>query len=314
MILHKYCLLSFILGFMVLPWCVAAAPAQPKSVAEPPLESPTRDFKLLVEPLSAEWEARLVPPMLQNLLRIAPYATVRAEAPDALRAVAQIPGRLALLRRSSALATGAPPNLELLEIGPASCMTLVVGKNAIWRSYADLNYRFGRPLRVEAVSPGALQDFQRMLAAFPIVGDISLAVRPTHIAVQRLVAGDVDLIALDVPRRGASDQPADVMHFVMGRELRLLDLPPVLFAASGPLQDGEVMVSKGWFWEQPKIYRGLCDSFVLAMPTSGADQLVYTLYSTLAQTPPSPPPQPGLFSQISEAFHSLLVAFGLLSP
>ncbi|HAS50531.1 MAG TPA: hypothetical protein DCS21_01760 [Gammaproteobacteria bacterium] len=304
MILYRHRRLVFVLVLVMLPWLVGRA-------AAPSPDAPVQDFRLLVEPLSAEWEARLVPPLLQNLLRIAPYTLTRTEAPEALRIVADTPGRLALLRRSSASAAGKLSNLELLEVGPATCMTLVVHQNSPWRDYAGLNYRFSRPLRVEAVSPGALQDFQRVLTAFPITGDISLAVRPTHIAIQRLVAGEVDLVVLDVPRRGAVDQPADVMKFVMERELRLLDLPPSLFVESDSLREGEVLVYKGWFWEQPQIYRGLCDAFVLAMPTSGADQLVYTLYSGVAPT--ATPHQPGFFEKISDAVHRLLVAIGILA-
>lgn len=309
------------LGQSAIPTAPAAASTSPFA---PPANAALTDFALLVEPLSAEWEARLVPPMLQNLLRIAPYTTVRAEPADALRAVAGSSQRLALLRRSSAIAAGAGDNkgIELLEIGPASCLTLVVRQDSIWKTYADLNYGSDRPLRVEAVSPGARQDFQRLLNDFPIGSKVLLLERPTHIAVQRLVAGDADLVVLDVPRRGASDQPEDVMTFVTSRDLRLLELPLTLDRAADGRKLGEVVVSKGWFWESPRFYRSLCDPFVLAMPTTGADQLIYALYSKLAEegrtggtsAPAQTEAQPGFFATLSDAFRRLLVAAGILSP
>jgi len=289
-----------------------------------PADAVPADFALLVEPLSAEWEARLVPPMLQNLLRIAPYTTVRAEPAEALRAVAGSPRRLALLRRSSALAAGAGgnPGIELLEIGPASCLTLAVRQDAVWNTYSDLNYGSERPLRVEAVSPGARQDFQRLLNDFPIGSKVLLLERPTHIAVQRLVAGDADLVVLDIPRRGASDQPEDVMTFVTSRDLRLLELPQALEQAKDGRKLGEVVISKGWFWEAPKVYRSFCDPFVLAMPTTGADQMIYALYSKLAEadqtggtgTPDQTEAQPDFWTTLSDAFQRLLIAAGIVSP
>jgi hypothetical protein len=280
------------------------------------------DFTLLVEPLSAEWEARLVPPMLRNLLRIAPYTTMRAEPSEALRAVAGSTQRLALMRRSSALAAGAGENkgLELLEIGPASCLTLVAGHDARWRDYADLNYGLDRPLRVETVSPGALVDFQRLLADFPIGSQVAVQTRPTHIALQRLVAGETDLVVLDIPRRGASDQPEDVMSFVKTHNLHLLELPQAIESRGQERKIGEVLVSRGWFWESPKVYRSLCDPFVLVIPATGADHLIYALYSGIEAVDANQDPhgnaratsEPSFFDTLNAAFHRLLVTLGIL--
>lgn len=312
----------------------AASPSAPSVSPATLADSAQTDFALLVEPLSAEWEARLVPPMLQNLLRIAPYTTLRAEPAAAVRAVAGSSRRLALMRRSSALAAGAGENqgLELLEIGPASCLTLVTGKDRRWRNYADLNYGLNRPLRVEAVSPGALADFQRLLVDFPIGGKVVAQTRPTHIALQRLLAGEADLVALDIPRRGASNQPDDVMSFVTTRELHLLELPQTLESQEQGRRIGEIVVASGWFWESPQVYRSLCDPFVLVLPATGADHLVYSLYTGIgkAETNQNTPSDKGLhenglhenaktrsepdfFASFNEAFRRLLVTLGILS-
>jgi len=290
------------------------------------------DYVLMVEPMSAEWEARLVPSLLQSVLRLNPYVMSRAEAPDALRELSSTPHRLALMRRSSLIAAGAPEGIEVLEIGPAACLALAVRDDAVWRSYADLNYGLDRPLRVEAVSAGALADVQSVIAAYPLAVETSVQVRPTHIAIQRLSAGDSDVVALDVPRRGASDQPADVMTFVTSRNLRVLETPPALATEnkSGRLV-GEIIVSKGWFWESPKLHPSLCDPFVLAMPAEGADRMIHNLYSKLAaetsgSTPAAgtgtgapdqaqpdivPPEQPSFWGRVSDAFYSLLTALGI---
>lgn len=284
------------------------------------------DFTLLVEPLSAEWEARLVPPLLRNLLSIAPYTTVRSEPPDALRRVAESKQRLALLRRSSALAAGSEneKRVELLEIGPATCVVLAVRQDSKWNGYADMNYGHNEPLRVEAVSTGAAQDFQRLRDRFAISGELTVQTRPTPIALQRLASGDADLTVLDVPRRGASDEPEDIIAFLTSKNLRLLDLPPALGGTTDGYQVGDVIVSKGWwFWESPTVYQSLCDPFVIAMPAEGADQLVYSLYSAVAANSATAKEQsgdstaksePGFFDSIVDAFHRLLVAAGLASP
>jgi hypothetical protein len=240
------------------------------------------DFTLLMEPLSAEWESRLLPPLLQGLMRIAPYSTVHAPAPDALRAVADGTRRLALLRRSSALTVGDARAIEWMEIGPASCLMLVVRDDAAWSSYGDLNYGLNRALRVDATSEGALRNFERVLSEFPLAGERQIQVRPALIAIQRLAAWDTDLVALDVPRRDAGNLPPEVMPLVNERGLRLLAMPPALFANSRNLIEGEVLVSNGWFWESPQTYQTLCDPFVLAMPTANADRLVHALQIALA--------------------------------
>ncbi|TCT21459.1 peptidoglycan-binding domain-containing protein [Thiobaca trueperi] len=250
------------------------------------LSAPTTgasEFRLLAEPMSAEWEASLLPPLLQSLMRIGPYVIQRASAIDALSAVGASTHHLALLRRSSALAAGAASPVEWLEIGPAACLTLVVRDDADWFSYGDLNYGSGRPLRVDVASVAAHQDFERLLTAFPLAGEVQIQVRPTLIALQRLAARDSDLAVLDVPRHGVGAHPSETMPLVAERGLRLLDIPPALIARAPGLTAGEVLISSGWFWESPRTYRTLCDPFVLAMPKGQADRLVYALHRVLSK-------------------------------
>ncbi len=278
-------------------------------------------FHLLVEPLSTEWETRLVPPLLESLLHLAPFSTLRVEPEISLLAVAQAPGRLALLHRSSALDQGAGAlGLELLEVGPASCLVLAVREEAQWRSYSDLNYGLDQPLRVEAVSPAARRHFERVHASYPLATQFSLAVRPTHVAVQRLVAKESDLLVLDAPRRGVSGEPADVMTFLQKQNLRLLPVPMDIFKHHERLNPGGVVIASTWFWQDPATYATLCDPFVLAMPMEGADQLIYAMYNAISgngkmHTPPDGPNNDsnneGFFARIAAAVHSLLVMLGL---
>ncbi|SDB49998.1 hypothetical protein SAMN05660653_02462 [Desulfonatronum thiosulfatophilum] len=240
-------------------------------------------FQLLVEPLSAEWEARLVPPLLHSLLRLAPFTTLRVEPELGLRAVAVAPGRLALVHRSSALDLGAAElGLELLEVGPASCMLLAVRQDALWNGFSDLNYGSTQPLRVEAVSPAAKRKFERILETFPLATDVALTVRPTHIAVQRLISSDSDVLVIDAPRLGVSGEMADVVAFVKEKKLRLLPVPMYLFKHHDRLSPGHVVIDRAWFWQNPQVYETVCDPFVLAMPREGADELIYALYNALA--------------------------------
>lgn len=295
---------------------------------------PAGGYSLLIEPMNAEWEARLAPPLLQSLLKRGPYVLARTEAVQALHEVATTPNRLALMRRSSLEVSGSPQGIEVLEIGPAACLALVVREDSYWLTYADLNYAPPRPLRIEAVSPGALRDVEWLLGAYPLAVQTSLLLRPTHIAIQRLSAGEVDVVALDVPRRGSSNEPAEVVSFALSRQGRLLEMPQTLAKVDkGGRQLGEVILSKGWFWEEPKVSQTLCDPFVLALPAAGADQFIHSLYAGLAgdsgsgaqpaaghlqasagSIQASPPPaEEGFLARILAAFKRFLIALGIIS-
>lgn len=284
-------------------------------------------FQLLVEPLSAEWEARLVPPLLHSLLRLAPFSTLRVEPELGLRAVAVAPGRLALVHRSSALDLGAAElGLELLEVGPASCMLLAVRQDAPWNGFSDLNYGSTQPLRVETVSPAAKRKFERILETFPLATEVALTVRPTHVAVQRLVSNDSDVLVIDAPRRGVSGEMADVVAFVKERNLRLLPVPMNLFKHHDRLSPGDVVINRAWFWQNPQVYETVCDPFVLAMPREGADELIYALYNALAGVNGNDRTEPkvgsggngnngkgeSFFDKFLDATRSFLVMIGLL--
>ena len=309
-----------------------ATPSLPLPAAPAPTPAAETRHLLLVEPMSAEWEARLVPSLLQSLKKIAPYEASKSEAAAALEVVRNIPNRLSLMRRSSLNAAGGDGGLEVLEIGPAACLALIVREDAPWQTYGDLNYPPSRPLRIEAVSPGALSDLKRLLGAYPLAVETSLLIRPTHIAVQRLSAGETDMVALDVPRRGASEAPAEVVSFALSRQARPLQLPQNLTDMDkGGRQVGEIILAKGWFWEAPVISQTLCDPFVLAMPAAGADQFIHTLYSGMADTaevtpvnggsepamaeaahPPSAPAEgTDLWTRLKAAFYRLLTAVGI---
>ena len=302
----------------------AAIPETPSVGTSPPHHPAV----LLVEPLSAEWEMRLVPPLLQNLYRLAPFVTVRSQPDEALRAVAEGQNRLALVSRSHALSANAEAlGLELLEIGPAACLVLVVRSDAPWNHYAELNYGREYPLRVEAVSTGAQRQFEQVLDQLPLMGGVSTEVRSAHVALQRLAARESDLIVLDVPRRGVSNAPADIMAFVAQNNLRLLPLPPALLAQQRRLGLGEVIVDSSWFWQSPPVYKTVCDPFVLAMPRAGSEQLIYGLYSALTAIKPELPfgqagngngngfgngtNDEGLLSKVAEAGRRLLTILGL---
>lgn len=291
-----------------------AAAAEP--VAGPiagPVAAAVDGRVLAVEPLDPVWHDRLVAPLIERLRPVASYQPTAMPAEGIVDRVMAEPAALGLMRRSS-LPRGHASSLAVsfIEVGPAACLVLAVAPEAPWQSYAELSY--GRPapgLRVHGAGAGGLAAFERLHGRFPLAADLVRAEQPFQLGVQRLLDGDIDVLAFEVARRGRTVAPPELVVAAMASDLRLLSMPTHLGGRDDDrLAVDGVPLEAAPFWGEPRRYDTFCDPFVLVFAPAFAEALLAGLDRRPEADPdpdPGPTSGPGFRAQIEAAARSFVV-------